>query len=230
VAESIAESLKQASAGPAGLLLSLLLGAASAVASSCCTLPAMGILLGYSAAREDRGRAAAVRSAAGFTAGTVLSLLILGGLAAGVGRSAQALLGQLFKPVAGIAAVVLGLSVLELLPFDLSPRFPGNAFAPSGKLGPAAGGLVLGGGLAACSLPCNPGIFIVLGAAVLAGHILKAALLLAMFAIGFSLPLGALLFGLSLGRDALPRGTERAIRRASGVLLLAAGFYLLVTF
>jgi cytochrome c biogenesis protein CcdA len=54
--------------------------------------------------------------------------------------------------------------------------------------------------------------------------------MLAMFAVGFSLPMGAVLLGVSLGKTALPtRNAETAIRRISGAILLAAGFYLLVT-
>ena len=91
-------------------------------------------------------------------------------------------------------------------------------------------GLLMGGGVAASSLPCNPGIFIVLGAAILQGHIIWATLLLAMFAIGFRLPLGAVLLGVSLGKTAvLSKNTDTAIRWISGCILLIAGFYLLVT-
>ena len=85
--------------------------------------------------------------------------------------------------------------------------------------------------MAASSLPCNPGIFIVLGAAVLQGHILWAMALMAAFAIGFSLPLSAILFGVSLGKAAIKtQKAEVAIRIVSGVLLICVGFYLLATF
>ncbi|HEY5996847.1 MAG TPA: cytochrome c biogenesis protein CcdA, partial [Candidatus Deferrimicrobiaceae bacterium] len=215
---------------PIGLLIALVLGTVSAAASSCCTLPAMGILIGYSGAREEKSRRAAIGSTLCFMAGTILSLMILGGLAGFLGQVAQTSLGRYWKPFAGIAAIVFGLATLKLLPFDLSPSFLGGSGKGSGKLGTAAGGLLLGGGLAVCSLPCNPGIFIVIGAATLQGKVLWAMLLLAMFAVGFSIPLGAVLLGVSLGKAAfLGRNAETAIRRISGAILLAAGFYLLAT-
>lgn len=223
-------TLTQASSQPIGLLFALLLGTVSAVASSCCTLPALGVLVGYSGAREEKDRRAAAVSALFFMAGTVLSLMIIGALAGLFGRIAQGSLGGYWKPLAGIVAIFFGLATLKLLPFDLSLPFLGSSGKGSGKLGTAAGGLLLGGGLAVCSLPCNPGIFIVIGAAVLQGKILWAALMLAMFAIGFSLPMGAILLGVSLGKTALTgRNTETAIRRISGAILVAAGFYLLAT-
>ncbi len=46
------ETLQAASMGPAAVPLALLLGLVSAVASACCTLPAMGMLVAYSGTRE----------------------------------------------------------------------------------------------------------------------------------------------------------------------------------
>jgi len=89
---------------------------------------------------------------------------------------------------------------------------------------------VLGGIVAASSLPCNPGIFIVIGAAILQGKVIWAVLMLAMFAIGFSIPLGAVLLGVSLSKVSLAaKGADAAIRWVSGSVLLVAGFYFLVT-
>ena len=62
--------------------------------------------------------------------------------------------------------------------------------ARGGKMGAVLGGLFLGGGVAAFSLCCNPGIFIVLGASVLLGRVVWGMVLMAAFAVGFSLPLG----------------------------------------
>jgi cytochrome c biogenesis protein CcdA len=98
-------------------------------------------------------------------------------------------------------------------------------------LGVAVVGALLGGGVAACSLPCNPGIFVVLGAAVLQGHALWGMVLMAAFALGFSLPLGAILFGVSFGKASIKaKKADAAIRVVAGVLLVCTGFYLFLTF
>ena len=91
--------------------------------------------------------------------------------------------------------------------------------------------IILGGGVAACSLPCNPGIFIVLGAAILQGRTLWGMVLMAAFAVGFSLPLAAILFGVSFGKASIKAGkADAAIRAVAGVVLIGAGLYLLATF
>ncbi len=224
-------SLRHAASEPIGLLFALVLGIVSAVTSACCTLPALGILIGYSAAREEKSRRTAVMSAAYFTGGILLSLMVIGGLAGYFGQVAQASLGGYWKLFAGIVAIAFGLATLKMLPVNLSLAGHVGKSPGSRQLGTTAAGLFMGGGVAACSMPCNPGFFIVLGAAFLQGQIVWATSLLAMFAIGFSLPLGAVLLGISLGKETLRTKTaDTAIRLVSGSILLFAGFYLLATY
>ena len=228
----VTDALQAASMGPVALPLAFLLGLASAAASACCTLPAMGMLVAYSGSRETADRRAAFTSAVWSLVGTTLALMILGLIAGLVGQAAQAFLGRYWRLFAGSVAVVLGLATLKLLPLKL-PKGPQNApsSAARGKLGAALGGLFLGGGVAACSLPCNPGIFIVLGAAVLQGRTLWGMVLMASFAIGFSLPLAAILFGVSFGKASIKaQKTNAVISTVAGALLVGAGLYLLATF
>jgi cytochrome c biogenesis protein CcdA len=227
----VTNTLQQAASEPLGLLFALLVGVVSAATSACCTLPALGILVGYSGTRVDADRKAVFKSALLFTLGTVLSLMIIGGIAGFVGQVAQNALGGYWKIFAGIVAVLFGLATLKLLPFRLSLGSYGKATDRSLRLGAALAGLTIGGIVAVSSLPCNPGIFIVLGAAILQGQVIWAILLLAMFAIGFSLPLGAVLLGVSLGKTTLvAKNADITIRYISGVILLIVGFYFLVTF
>lgn len=92
-------------------------------------------------------------------------------------------------------------------------------------------GLVLGGGVSAASLACNPGIFIIVSVAVLQGASLWMIGVPVAYAVGFSVPLTAVVLGVSFGRPAVrAQKAEAAIRIAAGVLLIIAGFYLLRTF
>jgi cytochrome c biogenesis protein CcdA len=227
----ITDALQQVASQPLGLVFALILGVVSAATSACCTLPALGILVGYSGAQANDNRKTAVRTALFFTLGTIVSLMIIGGIAGFVGQVAQSALGRYWKVFAGVVAVFLGLAALSLLPFKLSlGKFEGVR-SKLGKSGAVLAGLVLGGIVAASSLPCNPGIFIVIGAAILQGKVIWAVLMLAMFAIGFSIPLGAVLLGVSLSKVSLAaKGADAAIRWVSGSVLLVAGFYFLVTF
>ncbi len=229
--ESITRSLQQVSTEPLGLVFALLLGLVSAASSACCTIPALGILIGYSGAQMNDNRKMAVKSALYFTIGTILSLMILGGVAGFVGQMAQSNLGRYWKIFAGLLAMFFGLATLDLLPFKLSFGNIGGMTRRVGQFGAALAGLVLGGIVAVSSLPCNPGIFIVIGAAVLQGKVIWATMILAMFAIGFSIPLGAVLLGVSMSRVSLAaKGAESVMRWISGSILLIAGLYLLYTF
>ncbi|MFA7160050.1 MAG: cytochrome c biogenesis protein CcdA [Kiritimatiellia bacterium] len=229
----VTDTLQAASMGPAALPLAFLLGLVSALASACCTLPAMGMLVAYSGTREDADRRTAFVSAISFMIGTTLALIILGFVAGFVGQAAQALLGRYWKIFAGGIAVILGLAALKLFPVKF-PQFTRNReerSAVRGLLGAVIVGLLMGGGVAASSLPCNPGIFIVIGASILMGKIFWGMLLMAVFGVGFSLPLGAILLGISFGKSAIKmQKAEAAIRIIAGVLLVIAGFYLLATF
>ena len=229
----VTDTLQVASMGPAALPLAFLLGLVSAVASACCTLPAMGMLVAYSGTRQDANRRTALVSAIAFMIGTTLALIILGFVAGFVGQAAQALLGRYWKIFAGAFAVILGLAALKLLPVKL-PQFTRKAelqSAVNGMLSTVVVGLLMGGGVAASSLPCNPGIFIVIGASVLMGKIIWGMILMAAFGAGFSLPLGVILLGVSLGKTAIKmQQAEAVIRIVAGVLLVCAGFYLLITF
>lgn len=229
--EHLTDVLRQSASGPLGLPFSFALGLVSAAASTCCTLPALGVLVGYSGGRADTSRKAAFKTAVFFVLGTIISLMIIGGIAGFAGHVSQGVLGRYWKLFAGVAAIMFGLATLKLLPFNLSFGSKDKAMSGSFKYGTLIAGFLIGGVIAVTSLPCNPGIFIVLGAAVLQGQVIWAIGLLSMFAVGFSLPLGAVLLGVSLGKTtAFAARADAAIRWASGVILLVVGFYLLVTF
>jgi len=77
---------------------------------------------------------------------------------------------------------------------------------------------------------CNPGLFIVLGVVILHGCSLWAMTILTAYAIGFSLPLAAIVLGVSFGKMMVrAKAADTAIRIVAGLLLIAAGFYFLAT-
>ena len=199
ILQQIMDKLQIVSTQPIGLLFAFLLGTVSAIASTCCTLPALGLVAGYSGTKTEKTQKALVKSALFFMLGTVISLIIIGAVSGFVGQVAQATLGQYWKVFAGVIAVILGFATLKLLPFNISFGKFDLAKFEEGKFGVLITGIILGGIVAVSSLPCNPGIFIVMGAAILQGAVVWAMLLLGSYAIGFSLPLGALILGISLG-------------------------------
>jgi cytochrome c biogenesis protein CcdA len=223
--------LEQTGFQPLALPLAFILGLASAIASACCTLPALGVIVGYSGTREDHGRRANFLDPLFFMLGTIIALVILGFVAGFIGQVAQDAMGKYWKLFAGLVAILVGLAALKLLPFKLPTRTAKAKSRPKGILAAAAFGLVMGGGVSAASLCCNPGIYIVLGVAVLQGHTFWAMALMAAYAVGFSLPLAVIMLGISFGKSAVKaKRTETVIRIVCGILLLVAGFYFLATF
>lgn len=88
----------------------------------------------------------------------------------------------------------------------------------------------MGGGISICSLCCNPGIFVVLGVIVLQGYSLWAMMILVAYAVGFSLPLAAVMLGVSFGKMVLKaKKVEGTVGIVAGLLLVLAGFYFLAT-
>ncbi len=222
--------LEQTEFRPVALPLAFILGLASAIASACCTLPLLGAIVGYSGTRDDSDRRSKVLSALFFMLGTTIALVLLGFVAGFIGQVAQDVLGKYWKVFAGIIAIFVGLAALKLLPFKLPANTAKGKSRPKGFLGAAVFGLVMGGGVCVASLACNPGIYIVLGVAVLQGYTLWAMAIMAAYAVGFSLPLAVIMLGVSFGKSVIKaKRTETAIRVVAGVLLIGAGFYFLAT-
>ena len=228
--EWIRHALVADNAGLAVLPAAFLFGVLGSV-SSCCTLPVIGAVAGYAGGLGERkSRRELLLVAAFFSLGTILSLAVLGAVAGFVGHVAGASLGKYWRFAAGLMMVVFGLVAVGLLQLRIpAPRR--LARAPGrGVAGALVYGLALGGATTACSFGCNPLLPMAMGAAVLKGATVLGAAMLALFAVGYSLPLAAGLVGIGLGVGGLRRITERvmpAARIGGGALMLVVGFYLL---
>ncbi len=229
--EWISQTLESGALSFTVLLASLLLGLISSIACACCTFPILGAVVGYSGSRRDRLWRTTLLAGLFFILGTIIATLILGIIAAFMGQVAQTTLGRYWKLFGGFIVILFGLGTLRLLPFKFPRRkVPEDKSRPKGLLAAAMFGLIVGGGIGFCSMPCNPGIFIVLGAAVLQGYTLWTLTILVAYAVGFSLPLAAIMLGVSFGKSVAKAKTTMAIIRIiAGVILIAAGFYFLAT-
>ncbi len=228
--EWINQALESGTLSLAGLLAAFLLGLMSSIACGFCTLPVLGAVVGYSGTRKGNSHRATLLAALFFMVGTTIATVILGAVAGFIGQVAQSTLGKYWKLFAGLIAIFFGLASLKLLPFKLPQKTSKGKAQPKGLFGAAVFGLVVGGGVGVCSMPCNPGIFIVLGVVILKGYNLWAMAILVAYAIGFSLPLAAIMLGVSFGKSVTKaKKAETIIRIVAGVLLIAAGFYFLIT-
>ena len=202
-----------------------------AAVTSCCNIAALGAIAGYSASREDADRRTTVFAGLFFMVGTIIALVVLGAVAGFISQIAGTMMGRYWQIFAGVAAILLGLAALNLLPFRL-PTLPSKERArpAAGLLSAAVFGLVVGGAATGCSVGCSPLLPVALGVAVLQGHTLWGAAILGAFAIGYSLPLTAILMGLSLGKSVLKtKKVATVVRISGGIVLTGVGFYLLAT-
>ncbi|MHC4678555.1 MAG: cytochrome c biogenesis CcdA family protein [Planctomycetota bacterium] len=228
--EWIDQTLGSPTFGLSVLLASFLLGLVGSVVSAGCSIPVFGAIVGYSGMQSGSSHRTNLFGALFFMLGSITALLILGSIAGFIGQAAQSSLGKYWKLFAGFVAIFFGLAALKVLPFKLPQKTSGSEAEPRGLFGAAMFGLVMGGGISVCSLCCNPGIFVVLGVVILQGYSLWAMTIFLAYAVGFSLPLAALMLGISFGKVALKaKKVEGVVRIAAGLLLVLAGFYFLAT-
>ena len=208
----------------------LLLGVLTAVGSGC-NVAMIAAVAGYSASRTGRRRGDVLLSCACFMMATVVSLATLGALVGYFGELAADSLGLYGTLLAGMVTVFFGLLTLGLAPLRLPSLKPAVSSQPRGLLGAAVFGLVVGGASTTCTMVCcGPLLPAVLSAAALRGQGGWGALILTCFAVGYTAPLTATMLGLGLGR--LTRIAARLagpVRAVAGLLLVGAGFWLLVT-
>lgn len=124
---------------------------------------------------------------------------------------------------AGIVSVLLAAAYLEMLPM---PALPGLTQVPAG-----AGPYLFGMTFALVSSPCaSPVLFAVLGVAATSGSAWLGGAIMATYSVAFTAVL--FLAGLSVGlarRAGKLAAHGRLVELAGGVLLGAAGAYLLAT-
>ena len=229
--EWIKQTLDSGAVGFAVPLAAFLLGVLSSIACACCTFPLLGAVAGYSGTTETRSRRSTLSTALMFMLGVIAATVILGAIAGLIGDIARVTLGRYWKLIAGFIIIFFGLAVMKVLPFELPKRKKKITDAdPKGFLSAAFFGFLVGGAIGFCSLPCNPGIFVILGFTVAVGYTPWTFVILITYAIGFSLPLAALMLSVSLGKSIFVSDkTKKIFRNLAGALLIIAGFYLLST-
>ncbi len=213
---------------PAGFLLGLL----TAFGSLACSAPLMAAVIGYAGSREEQQRRDIFVIAGFFMLGSVLSLTAAGYLVGYIGQAAGSTFGLYGKILIAIITIFFGLAALNLLPFRLPTFGPIKRKLPTGLLGASIFGLAIGCGSIAYTMACcGPMMLpVVLGLSILEGKGGWGALILATFAIGYSLLMVAAILGIGLGKlTGIASKIAGPIRIVSGVLLLGAGVWLLVT-
>lgn len=124
------------------------------------------------------------------------------------------------RPVAGVAIAAFGLAVL----IEWQPRLPAVGWRSAH---PLAGSTLLGAGVAIGWTPCiGPSLAVILSLVAASGSVGTGTVLLITYALGMSLPLLLLAFGISRAKPlagAVARH-HHAVRVGSGLTMIGVGY------
>lgn len=204
---------------PASFLLGLLTALGSA-----CNYAVLGAVAGYAASREDKKLVDTALVCMGLMVSVVVVLAVAGALVGSVRG-----FGSYGAILAGVITIFFGLAALDVLPFRV-PKLPVlKGRHRRGLLGGVIFGLAMGGASAGLTVSCcAPLLWVTLGVVAAKGQTGFGALVLTIFAVGFSVPMVAIMFGVSLGKLS-GKGQKwfRLLRVVAGVFLIAVGFWFL---
>jgi cytochrome c-type biogenesis protein len=214
---------------PAGFLLGLI----SSIACLGCSAPLLLGVLGYAGTGNGTPDIKnPVVTSLSFMSGSVIALALLGALVGFIGQATLAQFGIYGKILLAFLAILFGLAALDFLPVRLRlPTFSTGRF-PAGIAGSILFGLAFGMVSAAYLMGCCGPVMlpVVLGMSALQGKAAAGGLLMAFFAVGYSLPVSLAVLGIGAGRfSALASKINRPLQVISGLLLIAAGFWILIT-
>ena len=228
--EWIARVIDAPEFGIAVLPAVFLLGMISAV-GSCCNYALLAAVAGFAGSREDIRKKNIWLAGISLMGGAIISLAVLGTLAGHLGGMVGSNFGRYGTVVAGLVIILFGLGALKLFPFRLPSFKLRENNRPRGTFGAAVIGLAVGASSISCTMICcGPLLPVVLGLALIMGESIWGALIMTSFAVGYSLPLAAMMAGISFGRLTLVTGRAVPIvRSVAGVVMIVAGFWMLLT-
>ncbi|MBI2874544.1 MAG: sulfite exporter TauE/SafE family protein [Firmicutes bacterium] len=217
-----------------GAIYLLVLAGGTATALTPCFIPILVMFSGYVGSYGGKtgvsgGGAWGLGLAASFTAGSALTLAMLGAAAAMAGGALLAAFTglELDRWIPGALGTVMGLHLLGVLRLRL-PMLGGrrrDSRKPRGMMDAFLLGIPFGLVITPCSVP----IFaMVMAFAALKQSPLQGAALMAVFALGRGLVLAAVAWSAGLVQKWAMAAGGRWVEKAGGAVLLLAGLYMLL--
>lgn len=204
------------------------------VFTCACNFAIIGVVAGYSGASPVTGKSnMMIWKGLAFLLGTIISMSLIGALFGFAGKWVSESLGSYWKIAAGLVAIVFGLYSMELMPFKIPGISLKKAESQQTMFTAIIFGFAVGGLSAACNSCCNPFFPVILAASFVKGSAMWGFVMLTTFALGFGLPLAAMIVGISLGLGKISAALSMVVKIAKyigGIALVALGFYLLLTF
>ena len=215
------------------IIAAFLLGTIS-VFSCACNFAILGSVAGYTGTLGSIGKTKTIiTSSIFFLLGIVVSMSIIGYLVGYAGGFFIEMLGDYWKIAAGIILILLGVYILDILPF----KIPAISFNFQNK---RAGifvailfGITIGGFTALSNICCNPIYQVVMATIFVKGNTLWGLFILLFYSLGYGSVLAATMLGAGLGIGKISNLLSRfsvIIKYLGGITLIIFGFYFLITF
>lgn len=219
-------------AGITVMIAVFLLGLISVFACGC-NFSIIGMVAGYSGTVGSTGRVkSVVWNGIFFLLGMIVSMSIIGGIIGFASELISESFGNYWKIAAGLISIFFGLFSMDLLPFKL----PGISINPvkkkDGIFASILFGLTIGGLTLACSSCCNPVFPIIMAVSFVKGSVVWGVLLLFAYALGYGITFAAIIIGIGLGFGKTSKSFSKfgkVLKYVGGILMIAIGFYLLIT-
>lgn len=216
------------------ILIAVLLMGILSVFTCACNFAIIGVAAGYSGVTTGKAKTKMYFwKGFAFLLGTIISMSLIGALFGFAGQWVSDSFGNYWKIAAGLVAIIFGLYSIEMVPF----KVPGISFkskeSQKNVFTAIIFGLAVGGLSAACNSCCNPFFPVILAASFVKGSTIWGFMMLSTFALGFGLPLAAMIMGIGLGLGKISKKLSLVVKVAKyigGITLVALGFYLLLTF
>lgn len=199
-----------------------------------CNFSIIALVAGYSGTSGTSGKSKTVIwNGIFFLIGMIVSMSIIGAIIGFTSELISNSFGNYWKIAAGLISIFFGLLTMDLLPFKMPgisiiPKNPKEGILPSIIFGLTIGGLTF-----ACSSCCNPVFPIILAVSFVKGSVIWGILLLTTYAVGYGLMFTLILVGIGLGIGKASKTFNKLaviIKYVGGILMIAIGFYLLITF
>lgn len=131
--------------------------------------------------------------------------------------------------VVGFLSIFFGLYALDLVPFKIPSIDLSKRKRRTGLTGSMLFGVGVGAASLTCALACcGPLLPMAMAIASARGEAGWGAMILMIFAVGYSIPLAVVMLGVGLGRlTSLAKTAMRPIRIIAGASLIIAGMWLL---
>jgi cytochrome c biogenesis protein CcdA len=215
------------------ILIAVLVMGMLSVFTCACNFAIIGVVAGYSGASPASGKTKMLFwKGFAFLLGTVVSMSLIGALFGFAGKWISDSFGSYWKIAAGLVAIVFGLYSMGWVPFKL----PDVSFKPKESqqnvLTAIIFGFAVGGLSAACNSCCNPFFPVILAASFVKGSAMWGFMMLTTFALGFGIPLAAMIIGVSLGLGKVSNTLSpvvTVVKYIGGIVLVGFGFYLLLS-